>query len=88
MNFAMKDRPASKLYRTTFLFPDLIDQLKPKAHLLLLDARIPREKLEAELSQFYAEPDKPAKSVFSGLLRHENITVTSPPLVYELHRHS
>ena len=59
----MKAKPDPQFAQASFLYPDLIDQLNPKDPLLLLAARIPWEKLEAEFAPLYAERGRPAKPI-------------------------
>ena len=59
----MKAKPEPKISQGIFLYPDLIDQLDPKDPLLLLAAKIPWEKLEAEFAPHYAERGRPAKPI-------------------------
>lgn len=81
----MKAKPAPKHSQATFLYPDLIDQLNPKDPLLLLAAKIPWEKLEAEFTPLYAERGRPAKPVrlMVGLLLLKQLANLSDERVVE-----
>ena len=59
----MKAKAAPKYSQATFLYPDLINQLNPKDPLLLLAAKIPWERLDADFAPLYAERGRPAKPV-------------------------
>lgn len=78
-------KPNPKISQGTFLYPDLIDQLNPKDPLLLLAARIPWEKLEAEFAPLYAERGRPAKSIrlMVGLLLLKQLENLSDEKVVE-----
>lgn len=81
----MKAKSAPKLSQATFLYPDLIDQLNPKDPLLLLAAKIPWDKLEAEFTPLYAERGRPAKPVrlMAGLLLLKQLANLSDERVVE-----
>ena len=81
----MKSKPAPKNSQASFLYPDLIDQLDPKDPLLLLAARIPWEKLEADFTPLYAERGRPAKPVrlMVGLLLLKQLANLSDERVVE-----
>lgn len=78
-------KPAPKHTQASFLYPDLIDQLNPKDPLLLLAAKIPWEKLEAEFAPLYAERGRPAKPVrlMVGLLLLKQLANLSDERVVE-----
>jgi transposase, IS5 family len=60
----------SKNYQTSFLYPDLMDQLDQKDPLLKLSREIPWEYFEKEFSSLYSANGRPAHSVrlMTGLL--------------------
>lgn len=81
----MKAKPDPKVSQAIFLYPDLIDQLNPKDPLLLLAARIPWERLEAEFAPLYAERGRPAKPIrlMVGLLLLKQLANLSDERVVE-----
>ena len=81
----MKAKAAPKYSQATFLYPDLIDQLNPKDPLLILAARIPWGRLEAEFAPLYAERGRPAKPVrlMVGLLLLKQLANLSDERIVE-----
>lgn len=59
----MKPKNPSRQKQGTFLYQDLLEQLNPKAPLLLLAKRIPWELFEREFRALYAEIGRPAKPI-------------------------
>lgn len=81
----MKPKPPSNQKQGNFLYQDLLEQLNPKAPLLLLAKRIPWESFEREFSPLYADFGRPAKSVrlMVGLLLLKQIENLSDERVVE-----
>lgn len=81
----MKPKPSSSQRQGSFLYPDLLDQLNPKAPLLLLAKKIPWEKFEREFSPLYADFGRPAKPVrlMVGLLLLKQLENLSDERVVE-----
>lgn len=59
----MKPKSPSRQKQGSFLYQDLLEQLNPKAPLLLLAKRIPWEMFEREFFPLYAQIGRPAKPV-------------------------
>lgn len=59
----MKPKPSSRLKQGNFLYQDLLEQLNPKAPLLLLAKKIPWASFEEEFAPLYADFGRPAKPI-------------------------
>ncbi len=59
----MKPKPSSRLKQGNFLYQDLLEQLNPKAPLLLLAKKIPWASFEKEFAPLYADFGRPAKPI-------------------------
>lgn len=81
----MKAKSSPSASQSSFLYPDLIDQLNPKDPLMLLADRIPWEKLESEFAPLYAERGRPAKPIrlMVGLLLLKQLNNLSDERVVE-----
>lgn len=66
----MKPKPSSRQKQGNFLYQDLLEQLNPKAPLLLLAKKIPWATFEKEFAPLYADFGRPATPVrlMAGLL--------------------
>jgi IS5 family transposase len=81
----MKPKSPSRQQQGHLLYPDLLDQLNPKAPLLVLARKLPWEVFEREFSSLYAEVGRPAKPVrlMVGLLLLKQIENLSDERVVE-----
>jgi IS5 family transposase len=75
----MKPKPLSCRKQGNFLYQDLLEQLNPKAPLLLSAKKIPREVFERDFAPLYADGGRPARPIrlMVGLLllkRLENLS--------------
>ena len=59
----MKPKTPSRQKQGHFLYQDLLEQLNPKAPLLLLAKKIPWESFEREFTPLYANRGRPAKPI-------------------------
>ena len=81
----MKAKPTPRHSQTSFLYPELLDQLDPKDTLLLLAKKIPWEQLEKDFAPLYSERGRPAKPVrlMVGLLLLKQLENLSDERVVE-----
>ena len=81
----MKPKSHSSQRQGNFLYQDLLEQLNPKAPLLLLAKRIPWEIFEREFASLYADFGRPAKPVrlMVGLLLLKQLENLSDERVVE-----
>ena len=81
----MKAKPTPRHSQTSFLYPELLDQLDPKDPLLLLAKKIPWEQLEKDFAPLYSERGRPAKPVrlMVGLLLLKQLENLSDERVVE-----
>ena len=81
----MKPKPPSQQKQGNFLYQDLLEQLNPKAPLLLLAKKIPWEIFEREFTPLYADFGRPAKSIrlMVGLLLLKQLENLSDERVVE-----
>lgn len=81
----MKPKRAPDKKQGNFLYQDLLEQLNPKAPLLLLAKKIPWESFEREFTPLYAQLGRPAKPVrlMVGLLLLKQIENLSDERVVE-----
>ena len=79
----MKPKSPLRQKQGTFLYQDLLEQLNPKAPLLLLAKRIPWEAFEREFVPLYADfgrPAKPIRLMVGYLMLNHLITLTMKEL--------
>ena len=81
----MKPKPPSRQKQGNFLYQDLLEQLNPKAPLLLLAKKIPWTTFEKEFAPLYADFGRPAKPVrlMVGLLLLKQLENLSDERVVE-----
>jgi Transposase domain (DUF772). len=81
----MKPKPSPQQKQGNFLYQDLLEQLNPKAPLLLLAKRIPWEMFEREFASLYADFGRPAKPIrlMVGLLLLKQLENLSDERVVE-----
>ena len=81
----MKPKSASTKKQGNFLYHDLLEQLNPKAPLLLLAKKIPWESFEREFTPLYAQLGRPAKPIrlMVGLLLLKQLENLSDERVVE-----
>ena len=81
----MKPKSPLRQKQGTFLYQDLLEQLNPKAPLLLLAKRIPWEAFEREFVPLYADFGRPAKPIrlMVGLLLLKQLENLSDERVVE-----
>ena len=81
----MKPKISPRQKQGNFLYQDLLEQLDPKAPLLILAKRLPWEMFEREFSPLYAEVGRPAKPIrlMVGLLLLKQIENLSDERVVE-----
>lgn len=81
----MKPKSPSDQKQLNFLYQDLLEQLNPKAPLLVLARRLPWEMFKKEFAPLYAERGRPAKSIrlMVGLLLLKQIENLSDERVVE-----
>lgn len=81
----MKPKPSSSQKQGNFLYQDLLEQLNPKAPLLLLAKKIPWEIFEREFAPLYADLGRPAKPIrlMVGLLLLKQLENLSDERVVE-----
>lgn len=81
----MKPKSLPRQKQGTFLYQDLLEQLNPKAPLLVLAKKLPWEMFEREFAPLYAEVGRPAKPVrlMVGLLLLKQIENLSDERVVE-----
>lgn len=81
----MKPKPSSSQKQGNFLYQDLLEQLNPKAPLLLLAKKIPWDTFEKEFTPLYADFGRPAKPVrlMVGLLLLKQLENLSDERVVE-----
>jgi IS5 family transposase len=82
----MQPKTPSRQKQVNFLYQDLLDQLNPKAPLLLLAKKLPWEMFEREFAPLYAEVGRPAKPIrlMVGLLLLKQIENLSDERVVEM----
>lgn len=81
----MKPKPSSHQKQGHLFYQDLLEQLNPKAPLLVLAKKLPWEMFEREFAPLYAEVGRPAKPVrlMVGLLLLKQIENLSDERVVE-----
>ena len=81
----MKPKSAPTKKQGNFLYHDLLEQLNPKAPLLLLAKKIPWESFEREFTPLYAQLGRPAKPIrlMVGLLLLKQLENLSDERVVE-----
>ena len=81
----MKPKPSSCQKQGNFLYQDLLEQLNPKAPLLLLAKKIPWATFEKEFAPLYADFGRPAKPIrlMVGLLLLKQLENLSDERVVE-----
>lgn len=81
----MKPKPSSRQKQGNFLYQDLLEQLNPKAPLLLLAKKIPWAMFEHEFAPLYANFGRPAKPIrlMVGLLLLKQLENLSDERVVE-----
>jgi IS5 family transposase len=81
----MQPKTISRQKQVNFLYPDLSEQLNPKAPLLLLAKKLPWEIFEREFAPLYAGVGRPAKPtrLMVGLLLLKQIDNLSDERVVE-----
>lgn len=81
----MKPKPSSRQKQGNFLYQDLLEQLNPKAPLLLLAKKIPWATFEKEFAPLYADFGRPAKPLrlMVGLLLLKQLENLSDERVVE-----
>jgi IS5 family transposase len=81
----MKPKTPPRQKQDNFLYQDLLEQLNPKAPLLLLAKEIPWEMFEREFAPLYADFGRPAKPIrlMVGLLLLKQLENLSDERVVE-----
>ena len=81
----MRPKSATSQKQGHLLYPDLLEQLNPKAPLLLLAKRMPWDVFEREFASLYAEVGRPAKPIrlMVGLLLLKQLENLSDERVVE-----
>jgi IS5 family transposase len=82
----MKPKPPSSQKQGNFLYQDLLEQLNPKAPLLLLSKKISWEMFEKEFAPLYVDFGRPAKPIrlMVGLLLLKQLENLSDERVVEV----